>query len=650
MNTVLTINEVAQLLGVSTATVRNWIKNGTIRPVAGDKLRFDPKEIEMIRGALASGEGRLTSRRNKTLVKGNQLSKKYISSKSNYKIASGILDSLGEAVDEADVRVVLADYAYKLYLLREEKKVFPRSYLPDLLACPEQDPSISLIKDLIHGVEHIEEKARFLEETLGFIPDYEEEDFLGLLYMGLKTLSERKAAGTYFTPTGIVESMVEQLSEYGVQGKTIVDPCCGSGNFLMAAIKRGFPCESVFGMDFDDVSVALARINVSLLSKGTAERIRSNIICCDSLSFEGKEFDYCVGNPPWGSEVDTSSLASFRFECASGGQADAFALFLEKGMKLLSANGCLFFVVPESLLTVTIHGGIRKYLQENGSLKRLIFWGNAFEGVQAPSISICVKKGKTASFELGAIVKDGNRDFTIGLSRNFDWKGWPITISDSEFSVLNSLPTDTFTLKDHASFALGIVTGDNKKYVLEKPVEHSSVVVKGSDVFKYRIKPSGNYIVFKPELFQQVAKKEFYFAKEKLLYRFISDTLVFAYDDKQTLSLNSANILIPSISGYPMKYILAVLNSSFAHFYFQANFRSVKILRNHIESIPIPSSDPQHVNDIVALVDAVINAKTDSEIEDRYKQLDDAVLELYGFSESQIDSIRELKPKNLFLY
>lgn len=59
------------------------------------------------------------------------------------------------------------------------------------------------------------------------------------------------------------------------------------------------------------------------------------------------------------------------------------------------------------------------------------------------------------------------------------------------------------------------------------------MVLKGSDIQRYKVCPSGNYIRFEPESFQQVAPIEIYRAKEKLLYRFISEVPVFTYDNKQ---------------------------------------------------------------------------------------------------------------------
>ena len=55
-------------------------------------------------------------------------------------------------------------------------------------------------------------------------------------------------------------------------------------------------------------------------------------------------------------------------------------------------------------------------------------------------------------------------------------------------------------------FLLGIVTGNNKKYIDTEKREDNEVILKGSDLYKYKFHPTSNYIVFQPELFQQVAE------------------------------------------------------------------------------------------------------------------------------------------------
>ena len=170
------------------------------------------------------------------------------------------------------------------------------------------------------------------------------------------------------------------------------------------------------------------------------------------------------------------------------------------------------------------------------------------------------------------------------------------------------------------------------------------------DLCKYRFKPSANYLSFKPESFQQVAPTDYYRAPEKLLYRFICNQLVFAYDDKQTLSLNSCNILIPEIPNLDMKYIMAILNSRTAQFYFKKQFNSVKVLRSHIEQLPIPMIGQEEQRRIIAYTESIIEAQDDSMIVDLYEKIDNMIAHIYNISDDEYSIIKaSMIDENLFL-
>ena len=105
---------------------------------------------------------------------------------------------------------------------------------------------------------------------------------------------------------------------------------------------------------------------------------------------------------------------------------------------------------------------------------------------------------------------------------------------------------------------------------------------------------------------------------------------VFAYDNTGLLSLNSCNILIPQIPGLSVKYVLAVLNSSVAQFFFEKKFHSVKVLRSLLEQIPIPMADEETQTLIVELVDKLMVLEdATQEFKETYFLLDYRIAELY---------------------
>ncbi|MEK6646743.1 MAG: TaqI-like C-terminal specificity domain-containing protein, partial [Candidatus Firestonebacteria bacterium] len=135
--------------------------------------------------------------------------------------------------------------------------------------------------------------------------------------------------------------------------------------------------------------------------------------------------------------------------------------------------------------------------------------------------------------------------------------------------------------------------------------------------------------------FQQVAPTEKYRTKEKLVYRFISKYLVFAYDDKQKLTLNSANIVIPKIPDYPIKVIASLLNSSLYQFIFQKKFSSIKVLRSHIEQMPLPLWDKKTFSEIAKMAGEIIKNKGS------FEELDNYIMEKFAFSSKEKNYIKK---------
>ena len=141
-----------------------------------------------------------------------------------------------------------------------------------------------------------------------------------------------------------------------------------------------------------------------------------------------------------------------------------------------------------------------------------------------------------------------------------------------------------------------------------------------------------------------------YRASEKLLYRFICNQLVFAYDDKQTLSLNSCNIVIPKLKNAKTKYVLALLNSRVAQFIYKKEFNSVKVLRSHIENIPIPMIDDATQDKIISITDLLIQGQTAEKANELYDKLDDMIFNLFNLTDSEKNTIKSaVDGENKFL-
>ena len=160
-------------------------------------------------------------------------------------------------------------------------------------------------------------------------------------------------------------------------------------------------------------------------------------------------------------------------------------------------------------------------------------------------------------------------------------------------------------------------------------------IYTGKEIQPYRLKEVQNYIFYDRANLQQVAKEEIYRAPEKLVYKFISNRLTFAYDDSSSLFLNSANILIPAIPFMGVKTVMAFLNSSLFQFMYSKLFGEVKTLKGNLIELPFPQITEAENDEISALVDDVLNGSTSTQ-----RVIDDYIFSIYGLSNEQKKYVR----------
>jgi SAM-dependent methyltransferase len=83
----------------------------------------------------------------------------------------------------------------------------------------------------------------------------EYEEFKESMYAG-KSLKERQELDQFFTPPEISIRLIEELSDLS---GNILDPTCGSGNLLAAALIAGADSDKVFGNEYDETMVVRCR-------------------------------------------------------------------------------------------------------------------------------------------------------------------------------------------------------------------------------------------------------------------------------------------------------------------------------------------------------------------------------------------------------
>jgi len=663
----ITIKQVADILSISQATVRNWLKAGKINKIetyAGKgKVLFDELEILQLKQQIESGkDGRLQSRRNKWAIKGNIVDSSYVNYKPYLSIAEDVIEIAKTMQHLQKHRLILLELSLLLLVQRGHIDTVNQSmHLGENHAVSMTEAVVKQMITLGHYEDALKCLFNYRAEGMDIsmfdldllaklnklqITYVVGEDFLGLIYMSLRQLGERKEAGSYYTSAEIVDMLINQTlaklskDEYDFSQLKIVDPCCGSGNFLIRTflhIREKYGVDEhllikniIYGYEIDPIAAALAAVNLLLVMDSKLEFAIQPQITCSNTLLVTQKFDIIIGNPPWGYRFNDVEMSSLREQYLSArSSVESFSMFIEWGYNHLLPNGYLSYVLPEAVLNVKSHYAIRKIILENTTIDSVTYLGNRFCKVYTPAIILTFRKNKPE-------MDSWQRQF-------LDNEHYVINARADKFALailkqMRELPNAKF-LAGNADFALGIVTGNNKQHILSECPIGGEAVLKGRNVFKYNYYKEDNYIVFQPDKYQQVAPAKYYRAKEKLIYRFINDNILFAYDDRQILTLNSANIVIPRLEGYAIKFVLAVLNSRAIQFFYNKSYASVKVLRKHIEAIPLPYCAEDKQARIIMLVDRLIDSQDLSERSNLYDQIDVIIMELFKLSKEQKDYI-----------
>jgi type I restriction enzyme M protein len=215
-------------------------------------------------------------------------------------------------------------------------------------------------------------------------------DIKGEIYEGLlkKNAQDTKSgAGQYFTPRPLIKAIVDVMRPE--PGRTICDPACGTGGFLLAAhdyVANNYQIDqdqwehlshqALHGWEIVDNTARLCVMNLYLHGIG-ANGGESPIHVADSLAAHPKQyFDMVLTNPPFGKKSSVTFVTEegeIRRESQSIVREDFWTSTSNKQLNLvqhvrsiLEQHGRAAVVVPDNVLFEGGAGGVvrRRLLQE----------------------------------------------------------------------------------------------------------------------------------------------------------------------------------------------------------------------------------------------------------------------------------------------
>ena len=245
------------------------------------------------------------------------------------------------------------------------------------------------------------------------------------------------------------QRLLEQLQQYRdwLLQITILDPACGSGAFLNAAlqflmaehklidemeakvagsaivfqdVENSILEHNLYGVDINEESVEIAQLALWLRTAKPHRKLNSlneNIKCGNSLIsdpaiagekafnwqeqfpkvFEKGGFDVVIGNPPYVfarekvSEEDKAYYSQV-YESAKY-QVNTYIIFMEQSLLLAKKDGIIGLIVPNSWLMTYSGEALRKIFIERASLDKIVnLYGKSFEDANVETVISIMKK------------------------------------------------------------------------------------------------------------------------------------------------------------------------------------------------------------------------------------------------------------------
>lgn len=628
-NEIISVKQVSDMLEISDATVRNWVKQGYLSAVENTKSKFHFEDILSLKTKIERGEiNRLRKRANKKSTDNSFIPDEYIHDISFVDEVEKIKKIF--LLQELDIETSTFVLTLKQLVIKNEVVLNDELDLFDFSALSKWRRA-SVKKEILSWRNKLTKNipANGYVEIFNLLKNTSQDDIVGIIYQSLMHEGNKSKKGSYYTPKDLINNI---FNDFEKRDGKFLDPCCGTGQFLICAAHSGYKNpDLLYGFDIDDIALRIARINLLLAFPN--KEFNPKIYKANTLTeTAAHSFQLIATNPPWGASIDECTNRNIQALYPYIKSKESFSFFLAKSMELAENGGRISFILPESILNIRVHSDIRRHILDNTIVESIHCIGRKFKGVFTPAIRLDLSNTKPLENSNIDVYLNEKQPHKILQSRFLKNEHliFNVYLSEEENQILSKLYSiPHVTLENKAEWALGIVTGDNEKYISNTKHEKMEAVFKGKDIEPYKLKTPSAFIEFNPKLFQQTAPEYKYRAKEKLIYKFISNKLVFAYDDKQSLTLNSANILIPKIENYPIKVILALLNSKLYQFVFAKKFSTHKILKGDLEKLPFPLFANKVLQKIEQLAIQAIKGYDTSE------SIDILIIEAVGLSKKQ---------------
>lgn len=284
-------------------------------------------------------------------------------------------------------------------------------------------------------------------------------DLFGLPASISKVVKNKELEGVHFTPAFITRSIVEECLRrfdfVGLNEIKILDPACGSGEFLKEALRQIVEIKTeftgtinLFGWDKSTTAIQVARFSLNFEKNQYPKKvINIEVIEKDSLDSNWGEFDVIIMNPPFVSwellNPDVQDKVQAALETHSVNRPNLASPFFYKAIKSLKVTGVLGCVLPYSIFNADSYKSLREFSLNNLSIDLIGKLGNLnlfYNAVVDAGIFISQKKDRFTTGSSVVLWADNSLNSTTDALRNLRiFQQNPlIPKSENNFSIYTS--------------------------------------------------------------------------------------------------------------------------------------------------------------------------------------------------------------------
>lgn len=370
-------------------------------------------------------------------------------------------------------------------------------------------------------------------------------------------------------------------------------------------------------------------------------------------------FDIVIGNPPY---IDIKSLPKkdvklyFNLYETTENRINLYSIFIERGTRLLSHDGILCYINPNSMLINESYYKIRQHIIDY--IDRIIkLPDSVFVSATVETIILLLKKNNSNAYIEGAFFKkDDKIDFTKLSFKSFcrdNWKAdsdlrFNIFTSGKVLALLRKIQIGSQNLEKYVLTSLGITPYDkykghsediikNRAFHSKTPIDDTYVpLISGKNIHHYYISDEiSEYLKYGDWL--GAPREERFFKGPKIVVRQIlegdAQRIVAAYSDKPHYFTQIGFSIISRNSDINvLKYLVCLLNSKLISFYHRNVFLDLekvvfqKILIANAKKIPIKM--PNDLSAFIDIIDKKEYYKTD--------KIDELIYKIYDLTYDEV--------------